>query len=323
MVNRVFERVLVTGGTGFIGGFVVEHLARIGIRPLVTTRTARSVYKDSPTDPDLCELDITDAEKTNDLIRSFRPQAVIHLAGVTSGEDPTGKLCADVNLTATQNLFNSLDSVGVKRVVTIGTAGEYGSQPLPLREDMRLRPVSPYAISKAKATQAAMEMHAAKGFPVTVLRVFSAYGHGQPSHMFLPQLIAHAVANKHFEMSSGKQLRDFVHVSDVAEAIVSALNTDEAIGRVINIGSGKGVALRDVARIVWGLCGSDPDRLSLGARPTTHDDDIDTEADISIAQEILKWRPRIPFVGANSGTGGLVNMIAHLSGNADEGIAGN
>ena len=321
MSNREFDRVLVTGGTGFIGSLVLERLITRGIRPLVTTRSPRSSDYFGSSDVDLYELDITDSVRTSELIRSYKPQAVLHLAGVTGSGDPTGDLCGKVNLTATQNLFNSLDAVGVERVVTIGSAAEYGLQPLPFREEMKMRPVSKYGTSKAAATRMALEMHENNGFPVSVLRVFSAYGNGQPRHMFLPQVIEHALANRHFEMSHGKQLRDFVHVSDVAEAIIAALNTKEAVGKIINIGSGKGSALRDVAKKVWSMCEAEPDGLLIGARPTINDDDIDTEADISRAEDILGWRPQIPFIEHSGETGGLAAMVARVRSELKNSIA--
>jgi nucleoside-diphosphate-sugar epimerase len=318
MANLVFDRVLVTGGTGFIGGYVIERLIRSGIRPLITTR---SVSAHGAGSSDLYEVDLTKFERTDDLIRSYRPQAVIHLAGISGSNDPTGELSEAINFTATKNLFTSLESAGVDRIVTIGSAAEYGRQPLPFSESAEIRPVSPYGISKANATRAAMQLNARNGFPVTVLRVFSAYGHGQPFRMFLPQLIVHGLANRTFRMSGGQQRRDFVHVTDVADAIVSALCTPAAIGKIINIGSGKGSALRDVAKMVWEACNADPDRLLIGQRPTAYDDDIDTEADISLAKEVLGWQPRVPFVGSDNKMNGLADMIAQMSGEAESEFA--
>jgi nucleoside-diphosphate-sugar epimerase len=275
---------------------------------LVTTRQGAKAHNFDPASIDLRELDITDRDRLADLVRSYRPQAVVHLAGVTGSSDPTGGLCRDVNLTATSSLFDSLDAAGVESVVTLGSAAEYGSQPIPFREDMPTMPVSPYAVSKAMATKFALEMHVTNGFPVTVLRVFTAYGDGQPSNMFLSQLIDHALSDRHFEMSDGVQLRDFVYAADVAEAVLSALYTKTAVGKVVNIGSGKGIPLRDVARIVWRLCDANMDRLAIGALSKTADDSFDTEADISRAKELLNWIPLTPFL--DQAGGGLSEMIS-------------
>ena len=284
------ERILVTGGTGFIGRYLVELLVSKGFRPLVTNNDP-SFRRETFSDVDVVELDITAAAETDRLIRSYKPQIVIHLAGITGSNDPTGTACDAVNFKATVDLLKTVDRVGVERVIMIGTAAEYGDQPVPFREDMPVRPVSPYAVSKAKANQFALDMHAANGFPVTILRIFSAYGFGQPDKMFLSQLIRHALLKQRFTMSDGYQKRDFVHAGDVAAAIAAAMTAKKAIGRVINIGSGHGVMLRDLARTVWSMCGGGDELLDIGSRGKSGDDNFDTEADITLAGQVLDWQP--------------------------------
>ena len=285
MSNPTKTRILVTGGTGFIGRYVVDLLTTDGFAPLITTFKATGQN-------DVVDLDLTNAEQTNDLVSSYKPQIVLHLAGVTPGhDDPTGRIYHDVNFTGTVNLLKALEKNGVTRVILLGSAAEYGDQPIPFREEMPARPVSQYAISKAKANHFALDMHKACGFPVTILRVFTAFGYEQPDKMFLSQLIKHALLNQHFKMSDGLQKRDFVHVEDVAAAIKTSMSADNTVGRIINVAGGKGIALRDLAHHVWRICGADDDRLDIGLREKTGDDSFDTEADISLAAEILNWRP--------------------------------
>ena len=286
------QRILVTGGTGFIGRYVVDLLCADGVSPLVTINSERN-SKAAPlsSEPELVSLDLTNFEQVNDLVQNYKPQIVLHLAGVTGNTDPTGKIYDEVNFNGTTNLLKALEKTGVTHVVMIGSAAEYGNQLIPFREDMPAMPVSQYAISKTKANQFALDMHSATGFPVTILRVFTAYGYGQPHKMFLSQLITHGLLNKHFKMSDGLQKRDFVFVEDVAAAIRSASTAQDAFGHVINIGSGKGMALRAVAQKVWEICGADEELLNIGAFEKSGDDAFDTEADISLAAELLDWRP--------------------------------
>ena len=281
------DQILVTGGTGFIGQYLVRKLIAGGHRPVVTCRS------DPPPESGanfIC-LDITDSENLEDIFRTVRPEAVVHLAGVTGRDDRDGTLCNKVNFLAAKHVLSVCTDIGVKRIVMLGSAAEYGHQPTPFRENMPVCPVSAYGISKANATAFAMEAHSQVGLPVTVLRVFSAYGPGQPSKMFLPQLVAHAIQNRRFEMSDGLRRRDFVHVRDVANAIVEALDTDAAIGRVINVGGGRGVELGSLAREVWERCRVDRGLLSINALSSSGDDRFDTEANISLAAELLSWTP--------------------------------
>ena len=317
MSNPASERILVTGGTGFIGRYVVDLLSAEGFHPLVTIfNEAIQPTPKLSADVDVVEVDLTDAAKTNDLIESYRPQIVLHLAGVTGHSDPTGRIYTQVNFTGTVNLLKALDKNGVTRVIMLGTAAEYGDQPIPFCEDMPALPVSHYAISKTKANQFALDMHAANGFPVTILRVFTAYGFGQPNKMFLSQLITHGLLNRHFKMSDGLQKRDFVYVEDVASAIKATMTAENAIGRNINIAGGKGIALQDLARQVWKICGADDDLLDIGARDKSGDDSFDTEADISLAVQILNWRPG-PGILSESGVNcRLEETISKMRGDA-------
>lgn len=307
------ERILVTGGTGFIGSYVVNMLLSEGHKPLVTTFKA-SEQKASRLSSkiELIEIDLANAELTSDLIQQYKPQIVLHLAGVTGNADPTGKTYEQVNFHGTLNLLRPLEKYGVRHVIMLGSAAEYGDQPTPFREDMPAKPVSYYAKSKARANQAALEMYAASRFPVTVLRVFTAYGYDQPDKMFLSQVIKHAILNQHFKMSDGLQKRDFVFIEDVVTAIKMSMTAEKVIGQVINIGGGLGVALRHVAKRVWEICGADSDLLHLGAVAKSGDDRFDTEADISLAGEILNWKPGPGILDISDDYSRLRDMIERM-----------
>lgn len=311
MPKPAFERILVTGGTGFIGGYVTRRLISDGYHPLITAR------RSSPGDEagqgfDLIELDITDCAATRSVIASFAPQAVIHLAGATGHGEDGGERCDEVNFRATAALLHALEETGVSSVVMLGSAAEYGNQPIPFKESLPARPVSPYGLSKARATQYALEMFASHNFPVTVLRPFTVYGARQPANRFLSQLITHGLLDRSFNMSDGSQKRDLVHADDLADAIIRAMAIPEAHGSVINIGTGQAVALRDLAQAVWRVCDADPANLHIGTLPKSGDDSFDTEADISLAAELLDWRPTLPLLEKTDDLGSLRRLIAEM-----------
>jgi nucleoside-diphosphate-sugar epimerase len=296
-------KILVTGGTGFIGRYVVGRLSSDGLKPILTTSG------ETATDGTYT-LDLTDERSAESLVHKVKPDIVLHLGGVT-GATTDAELCHAVNYLGTVNLLNAIRNTNISRIVLIGTAAEYGQQSTPFREDMAPKPVSPYAQSKARANEYALEMHGKMGLPVTILRVFTAYGYGQPQKMFLSQLIAHALASERFTMSDGRQKRDFVHVDDVARSVVLAMQTDKAVGRVINIGSGRAIKLRDLAYRVWETCRAEPGQLQIGIRERTGDDSFDTEADISLAAELLDWHPEMPFI-AEPHNPALIGMIEKM-----------
>lgn len=309
MPSSVFDRVLITGGTGFIGRYVLDRLVDFGIRPLVTIRKDPAVVPDQV---DLLETDLTDTAKVTEIVNTYRPQAAIHLAGVTGSQDTSGRLCHEVNVTATKGLLAALERAGCDRVVMIGSAAEYGSQSTPFQEDMEPMPVSHYGRSKAEATAAALGMNKASGFPVTVLRVFTAYGLGQPGKMFLSRAISCALRGQPFEMTPGSQRRDHVFVADVADAVIKTLGNDEAIGKIINIGTGNAVRLSELAEAVWERCGADRGMLTVGNASQDADSKFDTEADITLAKTLLNWSPRTQLLSGSRNDDGLDLMIRRM-----------
>jgi len=297
------KRILVTGGTGFIGRYVVERLRSNGVEPVVTTSGAAS--------DGLVALDLTDAEAAERVILSKKPDIVLHLGGVT-GAGMSADRCHAVNYVGTVSLLKALEKTVVSRVILLGTGAEYGHQDTPFREEMATRPVSSYAMSKAKANEFAMDMHSRTGFPITVLRVFTAYGYHQPRKMFLPQVITHALLKHRFSMSDGRQKRDFVFVGDVVDAIIATIDAPRSIGRIINIAGGRAIALKDLAEKIWDLCSADLEMLQMGSLEKTNDDAFDTEANISLAAELLDWRPATPFIGDAGNGHPLIEMIGRM-----------
>ncbi len=287
------ERVLITGGSGFIGRAVVKSMISKGLRPLSLDRNASE--DESNGEFDIARIDLTNRAAVGNLINDYRPNLVIHLAGVNVRDDETGKLNDETNFESTVSMLEQLLAVGTRKLVMLGTAAEYGDNPTPFREEMKPRPISSYAVSKAKASAFATDFSSRTKFDVTVLRVFTAYGPGQPRNMFISQLVRHALLNEYFNMSDGLQRRDFVFIDDVVSSLLLSSVSKRAQGRIVNVGSGRAIPLVEAANYVWDACGADPSKLLIGSRQKFSDDSFDTEADISLAKELLDWRPKIDF----------------------------
>jgi nucleoside-diphosphate-sugar epimerase len=287
------EKVAVTGATGFIGRHLVPELAVLGL-PLVLSITSAkdrerfAVYGDSVR----AELvDPSDPASLAGLIRKERPAAVIHLAG-TRGRSEIKRAavaCLESNTLTTAHLLSAALDAGVKRIVIMGSADEYGNQPCPLSESLAMVPESPYGISKAAATALALAMHKSEGCPVVVLRPFSVYGPGQPLDMFVAEAVNAAVRQAPLRTTGGVQRRDLIFVRDVVQAIISATSTPGIEGNVINIGSGQAYRLRDVANLIWKLTGSSSPLL-IGDRQDPYYKLNDTWANVDKAWSMLGWR---------------------------------
>lgn len=291
-----FDRVLVTGGGGFIGQHLVRALVEMGCRPVVLTRrSAPCAALDSLKDHLRHEqLNLIEHQAVRDFLRAERPTVIFHLAGTRKSNDgeSASLACAEINVSATVRLLDEARRAGVERVIIIGSADEYGDQQGALHEGLPLKPASAYAISKAAATRFAQAMRANDNCPVVVLRPFSVYGPRQPDYMFVAEAVSCAVDGLSFQMTHGRQRRDLVYVDDVVRALITSARTPGIDGEVINIGSGRPMPLRDVAALIWQLSESRAPLL-VGARDAPPEETYDTWADISLARRLLCWEPQV------------------------------
>jgi Nucleoside-diphosphate-sugar epimerases len=291
------EKILVTGGTGFIGVHLLRALCASGSRPAALTRKRERVAKlaaDVREQVRWQELDVRDGEAVQNFIQAERPDVIFHLAGTRgkgNGEE-SARLCAELNVRASANVLEAAKSAGVRRVILIGSADEYGRQAGPLKESLDLQPASVYGNSKAEATRLALEMFEEEAVPVVILRPFTVYGPQQPREMFVAEAIECAVNGMPFKMSEGTQKRDLIFVDDVVRALLAAASAHQVEGKVINIGSGRAESLGDVAHLIWKISESRAPLL-IGARQASEQETHDTWADITQARQLLDWEPRV------------------------------
>lgn len=285
-------KVLVTGGAGFIGTHVVRALLDNG----ASVRVLDSFISSERTAVDkrvsVIEGDIRDLNVVATAMSGVTH--VVHLAALVSVplsvQDP--ELTHAVNVEGTKNIFDTAREQGVTRIVYASSAAVYGNEPsVPKREDSPLHPESPYATSKAENEQIAKESTvSAMG-----LRFFNVYGPGQSgSHPYasvIPRWMeALRDRNKITVFGDGSQTRDFVHVRDVAMAIVTALSA-KTVG-VVNIASGTERSLKNVIEMLNTKLGRSVD---VAYMPSRAGDILRSFADISNATQVLGYVPRVEF----------------------------
>lgn len=283
------HRVLVTGATGFIGRHLVRALVDGGadVTALVRPGSPRAAGP-----PHTATADLEDIDAIADVLHRTGARIVFHLVGKRPrGQAEPAHACVRANVATTAAVLSAVMRGRVQRVVTLGTAEEYGVYAGPQREDQPLQPRSVYGASKAAATLLARSLYLTSGCPVVVLRPFSVYGPGQRPEMFVAEAVQAAVQGKPFRMSHGTQARDFVFVGDVVTALMAAADEPSLEGQVINIGSGRATRLIDVARQVWKTSGTAAPLL-VGERPTPPWELHDTWADVERARALLKWNVR-------------------------------
>lgn len=307
------RRALVIGGFGFIGGALSTKLADAGARVTILTPSlaahqdaaAAAIARGMTT----IEGDIRDAAAMERAVRDH--DVVFHLAGrsgaVRSVEDPFADL--DVNYRGTLVLLEAVRRANPSaRVVFAGSRLHYGHQAsLPAGEAAPPDPLSPHAVHKS-AAEAVFRVYARLfGIDAVIARITNPYGPGQPrgrvAYGVINRLVHLAVAGEVLPIyGDGTQLRDYVHVEDVAAALMTMGASAHASGRTYNVGSGVGTRLVDAARLIVELAGGG--RIehvawpALAARVETGD----FVADVSRIAEELGWRPSIDLASGLAGT---------------------
>lgn len=256
--------VLITGGHGFIGRRVVMLAQQRGLKVLAPRRA---------------EIDWTDAAATQGFMAAHRPQAVLHLAspGVFA-PDPDDPALVEQEVAMMHNLLASAPD-GC-RIIGGGSMAEYGRSGR-LSEDSDCAPHNAYARAKFEAGQVLVSGLQEGRVTGCHARIFGAFGPGEAPRRLMPMVIASLGRGEPVPLSDGTQLRDFVHVDDVARAMLDLAAAKGAISHVINIGTGQSVRLRSAVERIARELGAPEALLDFGAvRRSPHDQDV-LEADTS------------------------------------------
>lgn len=280
------KRVLITGGSGFIGANLINKLQESGAEVAVITRS-----KVHNLDVTVFTGSIEEKKFVTRTLEQFSPQIIFHLAAARTRSLTFEAFTETIqaNLMGSLNLFYaSLMLKNLERIVVLGTAEEYGNNAAPFKEIMREAPVSAYSFSKQSVTHLAQLMHESFKLPAAVLRPSIAYGPGQNKDMFLPAFLDSLIKNQPFPMTLGEQTRDFVFIDDLIEAILRAGYYSGLEGEIINIGSGQPIRIADLVKKVERLLQVDG-LAKLGAIQYRKTEQMNYWLDVSKAKSLLNW----------------------------------
>ena len=303
--------VLVTGGAGYIGGHVVLALREAGYPVVVLDDLSAGHRAAVPGDVPFVEGDIGDIGAVGEVIADHRIAVVVHLAASASvPESVRDPLRYYRNNTgASANLIRACVEGGVRRFVFSSTAAVYGvPATIPVPEDAPKVPINPYGRSKLATEWMLRDAAAAHGLRYVALRYFNVAGAdpqgraGQSGrgagHLIKVACAAAAGRRDHvtvfgadYETADGTCVRDYIHVSDLAEAHVAALRDLEegGGGRVLNCGYGRGFSVREVLETVRAVAGVPFD---VREGPRRAGDPPVLVADASRIRAALRWSPR-------------------------------
>ena len=303
-------KVLVTGGAGYIGSVVVHELIRFNNEVLVLDNLYQGHREAVPKEALFINGDLADRALVDSLLVTHQPEAIMHFASNTLVGESVQKpfLYLGDNVTNGLNLLESAVTHGVRRFVLSSTATLFDDPAeMPIKAEERIVPGSPYGESKFILERLLYWMDRIYGLRFAALRYFNAAGAASPAlgedhdpetHLIplvlqvaLGQRDKIAIFGDDYDTLDGSCIRDYIHVLDLAQAHILALQALEEGSRVYNLGNGRGFSVKDVVATARQVTGHPIPAEVVARRPG--DPPVLIASSEKIRQE-LGWEPRFP-----------------------------
>lgn len=301
--------VVVTGGAGYIGSVTVESLIARGDAPAVIDNLLTGHREAVDSALPFHQVDLHDTRAVAKILQEHRAEAVIHFAASSlvgeSVSDPAKYM--ENNVGGTLSLLRAMLKAGVKHLVFSSTAATYGEPEfIPLTEDHPTKPTNPYGLTKRFMEQAMEAYSAAYGLRFVALRYFNACGaiprrgedHDPETHL-IPLVLQVALGQRphisifgtDYDTPDGTCVRDYIHVSDLAQAHLLALDYLKRGGEslICNLGNGNGFSVREVIDACHRVTGHE---IPVKEGPRRAGDPSRLIADATRARTVLGWNPR-------------------------------
>jgi nucleoside-diphosphate-sugar epimerase len=292
------KRVLVTGGSGFIGSHLTRRLVKEGAEVGILTKYDSIIDNIRLVDIWKCirviEADIRNLDSLK-TIADFKPEVIYHLAAYNHVGDSFLHIseALNCNIQGTANVLEAYNDY--ERFIYIATSEVYGHQErVPFVEDMCPNPISPYAIGKYGGELYCRMKWERADRRIVVLRPFNAFGPYQSPRAVIAEMVLTCLEGKPIYTTEGKQTRDFNYVENLVDGFILAGKCEDAIGQVINLGAGIEISIRELIEIIHHQTNSQS-QLHIGALDYRPTEIWRMFADNRRAKEILNWTPKISF----------------------------
>lgn len=320
--SKSSEKVLVTGADGFIGSHLTEKLVREGysVRAFVQYNSFNSWgWLDScgpevKANLEVFAGDIRDPHGIKNAMQGC--DAVLHLAALIaipfSYHSPDTYV--DTNIKGTLNVLQAARELNLRRVIHTSTSEVYGSAKfVPITEDHPLSGQSPYSATKIAADQLAFSFYSSFNLPVIIIRPFNTFGPRQSARAVIPTIITQiASGNKVVKLGATRPTRDFSFVEDTVSGFIAALQSENGVGEVFNLGSNFEISIGKTVEMIAGLMGRDIQIASDEQRLRPLASEVERLwADNSKAKNTLKWEPK--YSGMYGFANGLSETIEWFS----------
>ncbi|RJQ51974.1 MAG: SDR family NAD(P)-dependent oxidoreductase [Actinobacteria bacterium] len=304
-VNFTDKSILVTGAGGFIGHHLTRRLVESGarVRAFVRYNSRNDQGLLELLDPALREeIDVQagDLRDPNAVSRAVHgTDVVFHLAAAVSipYSYVHPREVVETNVLGTLNVLMAAVEHDTPRVVHTSSSEVYGTAvETPISESHPLQGQSPYSASKIGADKLAESFQRSYELPVATIRPFNTYGPGQSARAVIPTIITQAIAAGRIYLGSTHPTRDLTYVDDTVAGFLAVASSEEAVGRVTNIGTGREISIGDVAAKIVEIVGKDVPIVREEERVRPPRSEVEQlVADASKAESLLGWKPAVPL----------------------------
>ena len=316
------KKILITGADGFIGSHLTEALVRQGydIRAFVMYNSFGSwgwLDHCAPEVKGRFEIfpgDIRDPHGVREAMRGC--DAVLHLAALIaipySYHSPDTYV--DTNIKGTLNILQAARDLDIRRVIHTSTSEVYGTACfVPITEEHPLQGQSPYSATKIAADQLAYSFYASFDLPVVIVRPFNTYGPRQSARAVIPTIITQiANGQRQIKLGAVSPTRDFNYVQDTVAGFIAALNCDEGLGEVVNLGSNFEISVGDTAQLIAEVMNVEIELMTDEVRLRPQNSEVERLwAANTKAKRLLNWQPN--YGGREGLKRGLVETVEWFS----------
>ena len=287
-------KIIVTGGAGFIGGYLVDFLLnnhKVTIYDNLSTSSQSIADALIKKGAQFIKGDILDHDTLSKSSKGF--DVMIHLAAKSDVTESVShpETVENVNVNGTINVMNCCIKNKIKKMVFASSAAVYGNFSTAVTEKSETRPLSPYGTSKMRAENKIREM-SKNNLDCVILRIFNVYGRRQNKQY--AGVISNFIENVSKDRplliyGDGSQIRDFVSISDVVNAFDAAVEKTNSSG-TYNIASGKSISIKELAKIFLDTSGK---KIEIKYKPAKKEDIKYSQADITLAKKELEFNPKV------------------------------
>jgi UDP-glucose 4-epimerase len=305
-IGTDIQRILVTGGAGFIGSAVIKELQKYAVELCVIDDLSfgNRQFVDLP-DAQFKVLNILDRVGVEAVFEDFRPDWVLHLAAVHfipwCNAHPYE--AADINIRGTMHVLDAARQVQVKGVLFASTAAVYPIADHAVQETHPTGPLDIYGLTKLTGERLCHEFHLASGIATVVCRFFNAFGPNETNPHLIPEIASQVNAGARvLQLGNQAPKRDFIHTSDMARAVTALLETFAQGHDTFNLGRGIEYSVLEIAAAFGHALGEDI-RVEVDPAKVRKTDRLHLLADIGKLKAFTGWEP---LVGIDAGIATLI-----------------